>query len=177
MTDKGRNASFRRSAIVKKLVRQALKPLMGLPSRHIGRSGNLLLAQFGNLNQVSAHDGSTKTVYEWSLQIQCPWRISQGTRIVIAYRDFYYSDAPLKNLDVVTKRSSNSILETLCAEFSSNPPRVQSIDADDSGDFILCLTAGYSIEVFPSESMESGKHWRVFEPGGQGKSFVFPPGD
>ena len=162
---------------MKKIINQALAPLIGLPWRHVGRSGNMLSLQFGDLHEVAARDGGTQSAYHWTLQIQCPWRISQGTRIVIAYRDFFYSDVPLSNVAVVNKSKSNLVLETLCAEFETTPPRATFIESDDSGRFSVRLGSEYCLEVFTEESTESGKYWRIFEPGIMGKSFVFPPSD
>jgi hypothetical protein len=39
------------------------------------------------------------------------------------------------------------------------------------------LSHGYRLEAIPAENTESGKYWRIFEPGIQGKSFVFPPSE
>ncbi len=137
----------------------------------------MLMLQFGDLHEVSTRDGGTQSVYDWTMQIQCPWRISQGTRIVIAYRDFYYSDVPLSNVAVVSKSKFNSVLETLNTEFETNPPRTVSVESDDTGGFSIRFSSDYRLEVFPAESTESGKHWRIFEPGIMGKSFVFPPNE
>ena len=137
----------------------------------------MLVVHFGNLHEVSGPGGSAQAVHDWTIQIQCPWRISQGTRIVVAYRDFYYSDVPLKNLDVMSKSRFNSVLGTLCAEFEANPPSVSSVEVDDAGGFSVHLSHDYRLEVFPAENLESGKHWRIFEPRIMGKSFVFPPNE
>lgn len=137
----------------------------------------MLLLQFGESHEISARHGGIETVHDWTIQIQCPWRISQDTRIVVAYRDFYYSDAPLSNLAVMNKSRFNSVLETLCAEFEITPPRVISVESDDTGGFSVRLSSDYCLEAFPSESTESGKYWRIFEPGIEGRSFVFPPSE
>lgn len=177
LTSHRRTASFQTPLqnIVKRIIHQALTPLIRLPLRNISRSANLLCVHFGGPRVVSDRD-STKTVPDWTLQVQCPWRISQSTHIVIAYRDFYYSDVPLSNLAVMNKSRLNSVLETLSAEFETTPPVVESVETDDSGGFSVHLTSDYRLEVFPGESMESGKHWRIFQPGVPGGSFVFPPG-
>lgn len=137
----------------------------------------MLSARFGELHATSTQDNGPGAIYDWTLQVQCPWRISQGTRIVIAYRDFYYSDVPLKNLAVMNKSHSNSVLETLCAEFEARPPRVASIKVEKTGDFSIELGGDYHLEIFPAESTESGKHWRIYEAGAGGRSFVFPPSE
>lgn len=162
---------------MKKIVRQALLPLTGLPLRQVGRSGMMFSAHFGNLLEIPGPDHSIKKTYEWTVQVQCAWRIAQGTRIIVAYRDFYYSDVPLKNLDVMNKKSFNSVLDGLCQEFESSPPIVTAVESDDTGGFALRLSRDYGLEVFTDENPESGKHWRIFEAGNQGRSFVFPPSE
>jgi hypothetical protein len=160
-----------------KIVHNALAPLVGLPLCQLGRSSNMLLLQFGNPHEVSARDGSTKMVHDWTIQIQCPWRISQHSQIVIAFRDFYYSDVAKNNQAVMNKSRYDSVLGSLCAEFEATPPRVISVDSDDTGTFSLHLSEGYRLEAIPAENTESGKHWRIFEPIVAGKSFVFPPNE
>ena len=156
------------------MIRQALAPLVRLPMRHIARSSSMLWLDFGEPREIS---GGTKIIYDWTIQIQCPWRISQGTRIVLAYRNFFYSDAPLTNVAVMNKSRSNSILDGLCAEFAVTPPVVASTDSEDNGAFSLRMTSDYCLDVFPAEGAESGKLWRIFEPGHDGRSFVFPPSE
>jgi hypothetical protein len=160
---------------MKKIVRNALLPLLRLPLRCVGRSSSMLWLHFGEPHDTTTRDTSAKAKYDWTMQIQCPWRISQGTRIVLAYRDFYYSDVPLASVAVVNKSRSNSVLDSLCAEFEATPPSVTAVESDDTGNFTVRMTHDYHVEVFPAESMESGKLWRIFEPGAGGRSFVFPP--
>jgi len=160
---------------VKKVIYQALTPLIGLPLRNINRSANMLCLHFGDPRAVTDRDGSARAVHDWTIQVQCPWRISQNGRIVIAYRDFYFSDVPLSNLAVMSKSRFNSLLDTLCAEFDTTPPVVDAVENDDKGSFSVRLSFGYQLEVFPAESTESGKHWRIFQPGANDNSFVFPP--
>ncbi|HSY43296.1 MAG TPA: hypothetical protein VK811_05255, partial [Candidatus Acidoferrum sp.] len=158
-----------------KIIQNALAPLVGLPLCHLGRSSNMLLLQFGYLHEVSARDGSIKTVHDWTIQIQCPWRISQNSQIVIGHRDFYYSDVGKNSEAVMNKSRSDTVLGSLCTEFEATPPRVISVDSDETGAFSLHLSDGYRLEAIPGENTESGKHWRIFEPSGTGRSFVFPP--
>ncbi len=162
---------------MKRITLHALKPLLGLPLRGLGRSANLLSVHFGNLREMSAREGGPGTAPEWTIQIQCPWRISQGSRIVVAYRDFYFSDVPLKNVAVMTKSRFDSVIAGLCAEFAEIPPVVRRLETDDTGGFSIHLSDDYCLEAFPAENTESGKCWRIFEPVAQGQSFVFPPSE
>ena len=138
---------------------------------------HMLLLQFGHLHEVAARDGTVKMVHNLTIQIQCPWRISQNSQILIGHRDFYYSDVG-KNSEVVMNKSQyDSVLGSLCAEFEATSPRVNSIDSDETGAFSIYLSEGYRLEAIPAENTESGKYWRIYEPVGQGKSFVFPPSE
>jgi hypothetical protein len=160
-----------------KAIYHALKPLVGLPLRHISRSSNMLFVQFGEPREISSRDGGFKAVYEWTVQIQCPWRISQHSRVVIAYRDFYYSDVAQNNQAVMNKSRYDSVLSSLCTEFETIPPEVVSIETDDTGAFSLHLRDDYRLDAIPAENTASGKHWRIFEPGTDGRSFVYPPSE
>jgi len=160
---------------MKRIVLQALEPLLGLPLRSLGRSANMLSAHFGNLRDMPVREGSLRAVPEWTMQIQCPWRISQGGRIVVAYRDFYFSDVPLKNVAVMTKSRLDSVIAGLCTEFEVTPPLVGRVETDDTGGFCVHLSDNYCLEAFPAENADAGKCWRIFEPAARGRSFVFPP--
>jgi hypothetical protein len=162
---------------VNKLIQKALVPLIGLRLRHISRSSNMLFLQFGEAREISSRDGGLKAVYDWTIQIQCPWRISQHSRVVIAYRDFYYSDVAQNNQAVMNKSRYDSVLGSLCTEFGTAPPRVILIDTDDTGAFSVHLSDDYRLDAIPAENTASGKHWRIFEPGTDGRSFVFPPSE
>ena len=100
-------------------IQEALTPVVGLPLRCIGRAANMLWLHFGEMRIVPAHGGGTKTVGDWAIHVQCPWRISQLGRIVIAYHDFYYSpdgDA-LDDWDTLGKSRFDSVAARLCTEF------------------------------------------------------------
>lgn len=72
-------------------IHQALKPLIGLPFRSIGRATNLLWLQFGERHQIPPRRGGTKVVGDWAVNVQCPWRFIRQDRILVGYHDFYYT--------------------------------------------------------------------------------------
>ncbi len=69
----------------------ALAPLVGLPLRCIGRAVVLLWAHFGELREIPTRKAGTRTVGEWALHVQCPWRISQPPSILVASGDYLYA--------------------------------------------------------------------------------------
>jgi hypothetical protein len=72
-------------------IQQALTPLVGLALRCAGRATNMLWVHFGEMHEVAAYRGGTKTVGDWAIHVQCAWRLCRRGRIEIAYRDYCYS--------------------------------------------------------------------------------------
>jgi hypothetical protein len=156
-------------------IRKALAPVVGLPLWCIGRAANLLWLHFGELRTVPAHGGGTKSVGQWAIHVQCPWRICRHGRIVVAQQDFYYSpegDA-LDDWDFPGKNRFDSVAATLCAEFKSSLPLVASVAPDDIGGFSLHAANDYRLDVFPANSDVACEHWRIFQPGDTRTHFVF----
>ena len=156
-------------------IQQALTPVVGLPLRCIGRAANMLWLHFGEMRAVPAHGEGTKTVGQWAIHVQCPWRICRLGRIVVAYHDYYYSpegDA-LEDWDSPGKSRFDSMALGLCSEFETRPPEVASVQPDDVGGFSLHFVTDYRLDVFPADSDDSSEHWRVFQPGDTSKHYVF----
>jgi hypothetical protein len=132
---------------------------------------------FGEMLESPAYGGGTKTVGDWAVHIQCPWRISQRGRIVIAYHDFYYSPAgdDLEDWDKFGSSQFDSAATLLCAEFQTSPAVVASVQPDDVGGFFIRFSQDYRLDVFPDTSFDSSEPWRIFQPRLDSEHFVFPP--
>jgi len=153
----------------------ALAPLEGLPLRSLGRAANLLWLHFGTLREVPTRSGGTKTVGDWALHIQCPWRLARQGEIVVASSDFYYNFAgdPLDDWDKSGKSRFDHAAAALSAEFEVNGPAVLSVTPDSFGGFTLWFAYYYHLDVFPNSSYPSTEHWRIFQPGKLESHFVF----
>jgi len=159
-------------------IQQALTPLVGLPLRSIGRAANLLWLHFGEMREVATRRGGTKTVGDWAIHVQCAWLLCRDGRIVVAYRDYYYSpdgDA-LDDWDTPGKSRFDQSATALSVEFASASPSVLSVTTDDVGGFSLALGHDYRLDVFPDDSShdEYAEHWRLFEPQADSEHFVVP---
>ena len=115
---------------------------------------------------------------EWAIHIQCPWRICRDGRIVVAYRDYYYSpegDA-LDDWETSGKSRFDHLTQTLRTEFAASPPKVLSVSTDDVGGFSLAFSDNYRFDVFPDDSRldDHAEHWRLFEPQTERDHFVVP---
>ena len=156
-------------------IQQALAPLVGLPFHHIGRITNMLWIHFGELHGVPDRRGGTKVVGDWTVHVQCPWRLIQYNQILVGYHDFYYTpdgDTP-KDWDVVGKMRFDIAAITICAEFAKMPPVVTSVQVDEVGGFSVHLSGEFRLDIFPDDSDETSEYWRIFQSGVDSKHFVF----
>jgi hypothetical protein len=161
-------------------VQDALTPLVGIPMRSIGRAANLLWLHFGRMRDVPAQDGAMKSVGEWAVHIQCPWRICRSGQIVVAYHDYYYKPDgnPLNDdWDSHGKSRFDFVARGLITEFETTPPTVASVTPDDVGGFSLRFSGEYRLDVFPDDSQGSSEHWRIFQPVQGSRHLVFPETD
>ena len=159
------------------VIQKTLTPLVGLPLRCIGRAADLLWVQFGEMRELPDRRGGTRSVGEWALHVQCPWRITRPPAILVARGDCFYeadSDEPY-DWDAARESRFDRCAAPLNREFESSPPAVEAVVADVVGGFSLRLTGGFIFEAFPDHSTGSdSEHWRFFQPGRDERHFVFP---
>lgn len=155
-------------------IQEALVPLVGLPLRNIGRAANMVFLDFGEMRETQDRRGGTTTVSDWTIHVQCPWRVCRQGNIVVAYYDLYRTPAgDVISGDSLSGSQFDAVTADLCMEFQTAPLIVASIVVDDVGGFTLCLAGDYRIDVFPADSHAANEHWRVFRPGTGLKHFVF----
>ena len=161
------------------VIEQALKKLVGLPLRCVGRATNMLWLQFGEMREVPAFRGGMRTVGQWAIHVQCAWRVCRRGQIEVAYRDYYYSpegDALDDDWDIPGKSRFDHLAEILNGVLDETSPSVVSVTTDDVGGFSLSLSHDYRLDVFPGETSRdnSSEHWRLFEPASDREHFVVP---
>jgi hypothetical protein len=149
-------------------INSELRKLSGLKLQYAGRASNLFWLGFGEMISVRRRKG-TERMAEYSLHIQCSWRITKGNKIVVASRDFYYprSDWDEENDDFDwdvqgTNRFDEKIKNFL--EVVKGQLIVERIDSDDIGGIKVHLSDKYVLEAFPdnSEEDEYSEYWRFF---------------
>jgi hypothetical protein len=158
-------------------IQSALAPLIGQPLRCIGRAADLLWIQFGKYCELPDRNGSTRTVGEWALHVQCPWRIARPPSIIIGQGDLHYAAEGIEPYDWDADGESrfDRLAKPLNLQFEGAPPRVSSVVTDVVGGFTLCLDDGCTLDVFPADSTDSDtEQWRIFRPGAGESHFVFP---
>ena len=149
-------------------VQKALEVLIGEPLWSSGRAADLEWFQFGQRRSVKDVRGDTKEVGEYSLHVQCAWRISHGDQVIVGSRDLYYPpeeiDDPPDDFDWDVQGANRR--DKRIAQLFENETRqflVRQVEVGAAGSFTIVLDDDYALEVFPQDSL-SGEHWRIFRP-------------
>jgi hypothetical protein len=162
---------------MKTVIEEALAPLVGLPLWAGGRSLDLEWFQFGGRHKVKVFRGVEEEVGEFAVHTQCAWRIAGPQAIIVASRDRL---KPRGNLgDVSDEFDPNEPGATLCdermdalfAQPGADSLVVERIIVGEWGDFSLRLRGGFTLDVFPDDSLAE-EHWRVFRPYNDSRHFV-----
>jgi hypothetical protein len=149
-------------------IAQALKVLVGLRLWDSGRSVDLQWFQFGGPRTVQDRKGALKKVGAYALHIQCAWRIVNATGVVVGSRDRFYPRGNPQQEESGFDWSQPGVSRcdermTQFLQQQSSHLLVEAIQPNLVGSFSLTLSGGYTLEVFPDDSLES-EVWRLFKP-------------
>jgi len=164
---------------MKNKTEETLRQLVNLPLWSIGRAGGLVWFAFGvERREVPNCKGKKKIVSEYSLHVQCPWRIRNRNKIIVGYGDRFYAsgDDPYREFpedepDRIGNNQFDQRASEFIKEYEQKPIIVTSVKADALGGIYLKLTKGYFLDVFPSSSL-STEYWRIFKPDSKEDHFV-----
>jgi len=144
----------------------------------MGRAADLEWLQFGERRTVFDRHGKPREVGAYALHLQCAWRITGPSGIVVGSRDLFYAPGgdPYNeppDFDWAQPGANRRDHRTagLIAEMAVSPLRVESVHGDAVGGFRLVLSDGYTLEVFPDDSLPA-EHWRLFQPSTEAEHFV-----
>jgi hypothetical protein len=141
-------------------------PLAGKECWGWGRAADLASFQIGQQRTVIDDKGKTKTVGQFALHIQCPWRIVQGEKLIVASGDLYYKpdeSAPGSdfNWEPLGANRRDINLDRLFA--AGEPLVIRDFRLGCAGFLRIELTKSFCIEIFPDASVDL-EHWRLFQP-------------
>jgi hypothetical protein len=122
----------------------------------------------------------------FSLQVRCPWRLTEGASIVTGYDDVRYPKGADPTAEPAGFRwdaeGANRRDERLRAFFErhrAEAPVVAGVEADDVGSLRLSFDGGVRLELFPDDSLDDvtdSERWRFFQPGSDGPHFLVTGG-
>jgi len=134
--------------------------------------------------KIASYAGNTRTFIfssaepEWSLQVQCPWRIEHGGRIVTGSDDWWDPGAPDSAMGGSLQQtrlreifrdedSSSAVLYNHTTELT-----VEHVQMGAAGDVEIGLSGGYRLRIFPAGSR--GEDRRLFRNADPGSRLVWP---
>ena len=151
---------------MKEEIERATRVLVGLPLLPPSRAANMMMFGFGKLvTQLNRH-GIPVDIPEFSLHVQCHWRIithDPKPTIVVGSRDLYYPADPTVDpedenfhYDEPWANICDWHVKSVMDEHKSCALVVESIEADDVGSLRICFTDGFMLDLFPDTSCHGG---------------------
>ena len=164
---------------MKEEINKNLKNLIGLPLWSIGRAGSIYWFVFGNQRRlVTMRNGKQKIVSDYSLHVQCDWRVCIQDKPYITSRDINYpsGDDPYKDIDNFDYDApgGNRLEEQIASffkKYSDQQLIVTSVEGNNTGDLKIQLNDNVEFFIFINDSVIE-EYWRFFIPYTKDKHFV-----
>lgn len=147
-----------------KKIQKHLNVLIGKPLLNLGRASNLIWFNFGKWVIKKNRLGIEKKVGEFSLHVQCSWRLSNCNKIIVAYRDVYMPSSQCNEEDEFNwEIQGMNFFDEKAEEINNNLKSslfVKQISADYLGGVRIKFENDYELELFPDESNGDDEFWR-----------------
>lgn len=157
------------------VVYDRLKIIENLPLRYFGRACNLFWIGFGKLVKRKNSRGIYDEIAEYSLHIQCPWRIVRNNVIVIASQDIYIPKTNIEwTEDFDWDVQGENIFDEKTNQFFSNYNDnliVSRVLVDEYGGLEIDFNDEFKLQIFPSASVDE-EVWRFFKTKDLNSHFV-----
>jgi hypothetical protein len=174
--DAGENQTTTKTTM-REQIEVALKVLVGKKLWKCTRAADMACFQFGQRRKVQNRQGKKVEIGEYALHVECAWRIAKKDRVIVGRQDLYYpadykegSIYP-ENFDWDHDPNRHDKLLTSFFKSGNRKFEVKRIDVAEAGSFQIRLADGFSLEVFPFNSLKD-EHWRLFEPRLSKRHFV-----
>jgi hypothetical protein len=142
-------------------ISKTLTALMSLKISGWHRAADLAGFSFGSLRTIKDRAGRRKKVGEWTLHIQCPWRITRGRWMLIGSADVFYPPTGKTKVDYDWDLGPNLRDKKLRSLLRSRMLVVVQSRLGEGGSLRLELTGNHVLEIMPDTSLPTEK-WRVF---------------
>jgi hypothetical protein len=141
--------------------------LISLPLLEVGRAGTLDWFHFGYWQEYRMRNGALKTVGTCAIHLQCPWRIQDHHKILVAAFD-RYEPSGINNAtddfqwDKPGANKCDRLVKELCAQHSKSPLIVNHCNIDIYGGLTIMFQNNISLNVFPCKSAHT-ESWRFIQ--------------
>ena len=153
---------------MKNKIEKALGQLVGLGFTRTTRTGATECIKFGVLYRVVDRKGIECQIGEFSIHLQCPWRITKGNSLIVGSDDVVEQPNETaeydENFDWDVKMGN--LRDVKMANFiKSGKYIVESVKSDDIGGFELAFNDDIKLTVFPTSSSQNfySEHWRLLD--------------
>ena len=165
------------SDILQRRIEEALTDLVSLPIWGTCRALNMQMFDLGKCRTTVNAKGKRVEVSEYSLHIQCPWRIVGPEGIIVGSEDRNYpedEESDWSEFDPDGPTRSEARISGWLEQHEESPLVVDSVEANHVGGFKLFLSKGFVLEVFPAHSLrgETCDYWRLIRPSEGASHFV-----
>ena len=148
---------------IAKIIENRLCCIINVQLSQVGRAGNLAWFCFGEDVAVQNYKGENTIKSEYSLNVQCAFRIVQDKKIILASSDMYIPNSKMQfvhefDWDV---QGANRFDE-LAKAWKGNTIIVDSLKSDDFGGLKIYFSNEAVLEIFPDMSAPE-ECWRFFE--------------
>jgi hypothetical protein len=157
-------------------INDALSVIVGRPLAAASRAWNMARFAFGAIRLREGRKGKLVHVGEYVLHLGCPWRLVTDAEIVTGLGDTFLPGRDLAQWGRWDGKGVSRFELQVGAWLNSHSDRQRIVThtvADVLGGFVISVTCGARLEVFPDNSMTGCdcEIWRLFEPGA-GQHFV-----
>ena len=141
------------------------KPISGLR-----RAVDMQIFDFGDRVPIVDHRGRNRTIGEYRLHVQSPWRFLRAGVPFVTYHDLWQPtteapDAPFDpNLGSETLR--DELLERFVAESTADERTVENVSMSGAGGLYLRFRGGTALEVDAEDPQSEREAWRLLLPDG-----------
>ena len=149
---------------MKERIKTTLEKTIGLTLTRTTRAANMECLKFGQHFITDKVDGELN-IGEFGIHLQCPWRITNGQKILIGSFDVYeQADQNAKyDPDFDWDRPNVNLRDNNLNKLIENVKlTVEKIDADDFGGFEIIFNDNYTLTTFPATSI-TGEYWRLLD--------------
>lgn len=140
--------------------------LIGQTVNSIGRAADMCWISFGDLVEIENHRGKRK-VGKFALHLECPWRITDGSKILLSSIDMFEPSSNYKeNEDFKWDIQGNNLFDekTKSMFLEDENIIVQDVKLSSYYDVTIIFSNQLIFECFVNCSSK-GECWRFFQPG------------
>ncbi|MFX0549460.1 hypothetical protein ACOAKC_08985 [Hathewaya histolytica] len=158
------------------MVDKELIKIIGLPLISAGRTCDIIWFGFGKSIKVKdIRRGGYKEVAEYALHIQCPWRITNISKIIVGSYDKYIPNSKIEysdefDWDIQGANLCDEQLKTLFELHTSNLI-VKSVELGNCGELKILFSDNYALQIMPDTSTDD-EVWRFFQKGEEKEHLV-----